>query len=204
MSAILDLPEVHARPAVVMSAILDLPDVRARLSYLSVKAYEVLAETGTLDKQTELIRGIILKKMPKSPLHRKLTKWIYDHCRDQRPVGHVVFQEAPLRLADSEPEPDAMIVRGEENDFDAVHPTSAELVVEVAVSSAALDRENASLYAEANVPEYWIVHGTERQIEVYRQPENGAYQQKRLYSVGETLPCESVPGLQVALADWFA
>ena len=97
-----------------------------------------------------------------------------------------------------------MIVRGEENDFDNAHPKSAELVVEVAVSSAALDRENASLYAEANVAEYWIVLGTERRIEVYRQPENGVYRQKRLYSVGETLDCGSVPGLQVALADWFA
>ena len=97
-----------------------------------------------------------------------------------------------------------MIVRGGVNDFDAAHPTSAELVVEVAVSSAALDRENASLYAENNVTEYWIVLGEERQIEVYRQPENGVYQRKRLYSVGGTVACESVPGLQVTPADWFA
>ena len=97
-----------------------------------------------------------------------------------------------------------MIVRGEESDYDEVHPTTAELVVEVAVSSAALDRVNASLYAEAGVPEYWIVLGEERRIEVYRQPENGVYQQKRLHAVGETLACESVPGLQAPLEDWFA
>ena len=73
-----------------------------------------------------------------------------------------------------------------------------------AVSSAALDRENASLYAEAGVAEYWIVLGGERQIEVYRQPENGVYQQKQLYSVGQTLVCENIPGLQVGLDEWFA
>ena len=76
--------------------------------------------------------------------------------------------------------------------------------MEVAVSSAALDRENASLYAEAGVLEYWIVLDEERQIEVYRQPENGVYQQKRLYAAGETLVCESVPGLRAPLEDWFA
>ena len=76
--------------------------------------------------------------------------------------------------------------------------------MEVAVSSAALDRANASLYAENGVAEYWIVLGAEQQIEAYRQPENGIYQQKRLCSAGETLACGSVPGLQVALADWFA
>ena len=83
-------------------------------------------------------------------------------------------------------------------------PPPAELIVEVAVSSVALDRENASLYAEAGVQEYWIVLGEEQQIEVYRQPENGTYQQKRLYSVGETLVCTSVPGLEATLAEWFA
>ena len=187
-----------------MSAILEIPEVRARLAPLSVEVYEALTEMGVLDKRAELIRGMIVKKMPKSPLHRKLTKWIYDHCRDQRPAGHVVFQEAPLRLADSEPEPDVMIVRGEGSDFDTAHPRHAVLVVEVAVSSVALDRENASLYAENNVAEYWIVLGEERQIEAYLRPENGVYQQKQVYSIGETVTCRGVPGLRVALAEWFA
>ena len=204
MSAILDFPDVRARPANAMSAILEIPEVRARLSPLSVEAYEARDAMGALDKHAELIRGIIVKKTPKSPLHRKLTRRIFLFLLALQRSGWAVFTEAPLRLADSEPEPDVMIVRGEDSDFDAVHPTSAELVVEVAVSSAALDRENASLYAENSVAEYWIVLGEARQIEVYRQPENGVYQQKRLYSVEETVVCESVPGLQVALADWFA
>ncbi len=187
-----------------MSAILDLPEVRARLSTLSVETYEALDEMGVLDKRAELIRGMIIQKMPKSPLHCKLIKRIFLYLLAFQRGGLVVFTEHPLRLADSMPEPDVMIVRGEESDFDSIHPTSAEFIVEVAVSSAALDRENASLYAEANVAEYWIVLGTERQIEVCRQPENGVYQQKHLYSVGETVTCESVPGLQVTLAEWFA
>ena len=187
-----------------MSAILDLPEVRARVSRLSVEAYEALAEMGALEKRTELIRGVIFKKMSKSPLHSKLIKRIFKALLALESAGFVAFTERPLRLADSEPEPDAMVVRGQESDFDAKHPTTAELVVEVAVSSPALDRENASLYAEAGVSEYWIVLATEGRIEAYRQPENGLYQQKRLYSVGEILTCESVPGLQAVLADWFA
>ena len=49
------------------------------------------------------------------------------------------------------------VVRGERRDFREEHPTTATLVVEVAVSSVAWDRENASLYAEAGVEEYWMV-----------------------------------------------
>ncbi len=212
MSAILEPPATHvakwvadaAHSDACLAALLERPELRARVSRLSVAACEALVEKGLVDERTELIRGVLLKKMPKSPLHRKLTKWIYDHCRDQRLSGRVVFQEAPLRLADSLPEPDVMIVRGNEADFNTRHPTTAELVVEIAISSVELDREKAALYAEAGVPEYWIVLGEERQLEVHRQPENGVYQQKHLHAVGETLPCGSVPGLQVALDDWFA
>ena len=187
-----------------MPQILDLPEVRARVSRLSLDAYEALDEMGALEKRAELIRGVIVNKTPKSPLHCKLIKWIYDHCRDQRPPGHIVFQERPLRLADSMPEPGIIIVRGRESDFHTQHPTTAALVIEIAVSSAALDRENASLYAEAGVAEYWIVFGIERQVEVYRRPENGVYRQTRLYLPAETLECENIPGLQVPLAEWFA
>ena len=186
-----------------MATILDLPGVRARVAPMSVELYEVLTEQGRLEKRTELIRGIIVKKMSKPPLHRKLTKLVYDDCQTKRPSDHVIFQEAPLRLMDSVPEPDVMVVRGKQSDFDARHPTKAELVIEVAMSSVELDRENAILYAEAGVPEYWIVLGNERQVEVYRQLENGVYRQRQLYSAEETLACTSVPDLQVALAEWF-
>jgi Uma2 family endonuclease len=159
---------------------------------------------GALPKQTELIRGLILRKPPKSPLQGKLIKRIYLSLLPLQRHGLVAFTGSPLRLADSEPEPDVMIVRGKESDFDRKHPTTAELVIEVAVSSAALDRENASLYAEAGVAEYWIVLGEEQQIEVYREPLDGVYRQKHLYSLGETLTCECVPALHVPLAEWFA
>jgi Uma2 family endonuclease len=104
---------------------------------------------------------------------------------------------------DSEPEPDISVTRGEKQDFTKAHPATAELVIEVAVSSGALDRENASLYAEARVKEYWIVLGRDRQIEVYRRPENGRYLEKIVVGFKDTLECTSVPGLHIRVADLF-
>ena len=187
-----------------MSAILELPEVRARVARWSVKDYEALGEQGVFGKNVELVRGIVVQKMSKSPLHFNTTQWLRDWCSARLPAGFVVRQEGPLRLADSEPEPDIAVVRGSERDFWASHPTTAALVVEVAVTSAALDRENASLYAEAGVEEYWIVLAGERAVEVYRQPAGGAYQQKRLASHEETLVCASVPGLELSLRELFA
>src|SRR5262245_40173240 len=118
-----------------------------RLSRLSVDDYHQLQDDG----RTELIRGVVLEKMGESPLHRALGKLLYDVIARLLPPGFVVYHDAPLTLADSEPEPDISVVRGPVSDFDERHPSTAELVIEVAVSSAALDRENASLYAEAVV-----------------------------------------------------
>ena len=83
------------------------------------------------------------------------------------------------------------------------HPRTAELVVEVAVSSAALDREGATMYAEAGVKEYWIVLAPERHVEVYRQPVGGIYQEKKLFRIGETIDCSTVPGVRVRVSELF-
>jgi Uma2 family endonuclease len=120
------------------------------------------------------------------------------------PEGFTARLEQPLTLADSEPEPDVSVVRGQDSDFKAAHPTTAALVVEIAVSSADLDRELASLYAEAGVDEYWIVLGHERAVEVYRLPVNGSYQEKTVLGAGAALVCSSVEGVAVSLEELFA
>lgn len=66
-----------------------------------------------------------------------------------------------------------------------------------------MDRENASLYAEAGVKEYWIVLGSERKVEVYRQPENGRYQQMKIFGADEVLSCVGLPGVTVCLSEIF-
>ena len=188
----------------VMAAILDLPEVGARVLRWSVADYERLAELGVVPRRAELIRGLIVEKMPESPLHMFLTQKICAQLRLRLREGLTVRQEGPLRLEDSMPEPDVSVVRGTMEDFRVRHPTTAELVVEAAVSSVALDRENASLYAESGVAEYWIVLGEREEVEVYRRPENGLYQERRTYRRGETVACASVEGGEVPVETWFA
>jgi Uma2 family endonuclease len=188
----------------VMSSILDLPEVRQRVSPLTVGEYHRLDEFNEHGRRTELIRGIVIGKMSKSPLHRTVASRLYKLLLARLPEGFSVWKEEPLTLKDSEPEPDISVTRGDESDFSSAHPTTAELVVEVAVSSPALDRENASLYAEAGVKEYWIVLGPERRIEVYRRPENGRYQETRVVEARDTIDSSSVPSLRLAVSDLFA
>ncbi|MCI0535343.1 MAG: Uma2 family endonuclease [Verrucomicrobiales bacterium] len=186
-----------------MSAILEIPEVRQRVSPLSVQEYHQLAEYNENGRRTELIRGIVIEKMSKSPLHRTITSRLYRSFLAQLPKGDSVWKEEPLACADSEPEPDISVTRGEERDFARAHPSTAELVVEVAVSSPALDRENASLYAEAGVKEYWIVLGADRLVEVYRRPAHGRYHEMQVFGANDAIECASLPGIRVEVSDLF-
>jgi Uma2 family endonuclease len=187
----------------VVAAILELAEVRKRVSPLSVQEYHRLNEFNENGRRTELIRGIVIEKMSKSPSHRTIVSLLYRLFLTRLPKGFTVWQEQPLTLADSEPEPDISVTRGGERDFLNAHPTTAELVIEVAMSSPALDLENASLYAEAGVKEYWIVLGHQRQVEVYRRPKNGKYGETLVAGVNDALECSSIPGMRLKLAELF-
>jgi Uma2 family endonuclease len=186
-----------------MTAILEMPDVRRRISRLSVKEYHRLGEFNENGKRTELIRGIVIEKMSKSPLHSTIALRLFKLILRVLPGEFTARLEQPVTLHDSEPEPDISLVRGSDNDFTKAHPTSASLLVEVAVSSTELDRELAFLYAEAGVDEYWIVLGFERVVEVYRRPVDGVYQDKTTVGGGEALTCQSVPGVTIQLGELF-
>src|SRR5436190_9435481 len=97
---------------VAMAAILEIPEVRQRVSPLSVEEYHRLDEFNENGKRTELIRGIIIEKMSKTPLHSSVAKRLYDLILRALPKGLVVRREDPLTLKDSEPEPDIAVVRG--------------------------------------------------------------------------------------------
>jgi Uma2 family endonuclease len=92
-----------------MPAILELPEVRQRVSTLTVDEYHRLDEFNERGRRTELIRGIVIEKMSKSPLHAAIAKRLYDFLLAKLPPGWIVRREDPLTLKDSEP--DIAVVR---------------------------------------------------------------------------------------------
>src|SRR5436190_1582489 len=99
-----------------MSAILEIPEVRQRVSRISVEEYHRLDEFNENHRRTELIRGFVIEKMSKSPLHRILASRLYKLFLDRLPPGFSVWKEEPLTFLDSEPEPAISVVRGVEAD----------------------------------------------------------------------------------------
>src|SRR2546423_12972911 len=99
-----------------MSEILEIPEVRKRLSPLSVEEYHRLGEYNENGRRTELIRGFVIEKISKSPLHRIMGSLLYDLLSKQLPRGYSIWKEEPLTFIDSEPEPDVSVVEGDEGD----------------------------------------------------------------------------------------
>lgn len=178
-----------------MNSLLEIPAIRQRVARLSVADYHRLPELPV-----ELVRGTIIDKMSKSPLHCFTAHLLARLLSNQLPAGCILLNEVPLTAGDSEPEPDLCIVRGSHTDFREAHPTTAELVVEVAISSLELDRVKAFIYAEAGVKEYWILRPLEKCVEVHRSPDSGTYTEQFTVQSPAVLESAALPGVSVDLA----
>ena len=185
-----------------MVAILENPEIRQLVGKISVQAYEQMGEDADGIRR-ELIRGVLIEKVapsaPQAFLITRLYRWVL------AVVGEAFYcrQEQPLKLSDSMPQPDLAVVDGPEGDYFDVHPSTALWVMEVAVSSTVLDREKASLYAEAGIQEYWILLAGEKAVEVHTVPESGKYARRKVYRPGEMLVSTALPALQVDLEALF-
>lgn len=169
----------------------------------TVEQYHALHTQGLIAEDVELLEGIIVEKMPKSPLHAYVLLFLLKLLQDVAAVGYHVRPEQPITCQRSEPEPDLAVVRGKPSDYLHAHPQTAELIIEIAVSSVEIDRRKAAIYAEAGVREYWIVLPETCQIEVHTTPMQTRYAVRRIFTEGQTAASEVLPAFQVELTDLF-
>ena len=155
----------------------------ANLSYvrtprLTRLEYEGLVERGVLDEEDriELLDGRLVFREPQGSRHAAACLRIRIALDRTFGRGYHVRPQFPIALDDlSEPEPDIAVVRGRIEDYLDAHPTSPVLVVEVADSSLARDRNRkGGLYARTGVADYWIANLPGNVLEVYRDPERTA------------------------------
>src|SRR5437762_12211888 len=171
---------------------------------LSVKAYHALGEMGLIPRQTELLYGQVFRKMSKSPLHSFLAMRLLRLLQALVPTGCLCRSEQPITCPDSEPEPDLAVVRGREEDFRQEHPRTAELVIEVCVTSLDYDRSKLRAYASAGVKECWFVIAPERQIEVHRRPAGDQFAEQAIHGPGGRLTSTDRKSVALDLDALFA
>ena len=174
---------------------------------MSIDQYHRLADAGLEEDfpHCELIDGVLVRKDMKSPEHEDAIAWLLewlmfniDRARFQVRVG------TALTLAESEPEPDLVVISRATPR--ARHAVTAALAIEVSCSSLRRDlNRKAALYAEAGIGEYWVFDLHARRIVVHRAPRDGTYAEvhearagDRIAGIGAGLPELGVDDLLAA------
>jgi Uma2 family endonuclease len=139
--------------------------------------YDRMIECGIFDEdcrdnRLELIDGLLVLREPKTPPYAATVRRGMDALTEAFGAGFHVRSFSPVALDDdSEPEPDLSVVRGAIDDYVHEHPARPVLIVEVALTSLAFDREfKSSLYARAGVTDYWVLNLVDEVLEVRRGP----------------------------------
>ena len=180
----------------------------ARRPYrFSVARYEQMIASGILTENdpVELIRGEIVQKMPIGDEHFACVIGLNRLFQRRLGDAATVSVQNPIRLADSEPEPDVTLLAPRDDDYASGKPRPSDifLVVEVADTTLDYDREvKLRLYAENGIGEYWIVNLADRSLEVYRQPRpDGTYREARTLRPGELVEVQALPGTTFPVGD---
>jgi Uma2 family endonuclease len=173
---------------------------------LTIEEFERAWDDGAYppDARLELIRGEVVEMSPIGDPHALCVIWLCDLLTVLRPKG-ILSPQNPLKLPElaSIPQPDTVVFRRRAN-FRSRPPRAKDVLflVEVSDTSLAYDRDTKMrLYAQAGVPESWLVDLKNQRIFVYRQPSSEEYQEVRVYYRGESISPKAFPEERFAVIE---
>lgn len=180
----------------------------------TVNEYHRLIELNFFqtDERVELIRGEIVKMAAKGTAHavcntRLMTKLVI--LINERAI--IRGQEPIILPSNSEPQPDVAIVKNRDDDYLSSHPQPQDilLVIEISDSSLNYDQDvKLSLYAEAQINNYWIFNLIDDHLETYTEPyqeHNGIfrYRNKRIFLKDELVLVPGFNDIYINLSEIF-
>lgn len=170
--------------------------------------YFKMAEAGVLplDARVELIEGELIDMPPIGPPHAATVERLADLLRPAIADRAMVRTQQPSVVGRySAPQPDISVVAKRGDYYEHAHPQPRDvlLVVEVAASTLAFDREvKAGVYARSGVPEVWIVDVAGRSVTRLHSPRDGAYAAVA-FRVGESIAIGALPDVRIDVAAIF-
>ncbi len=173
-----------------------------RIRPLTRREYDRMVDLGMFeDERIELLRGQLVTMSPQGSPHSILTGRLAQRLTRALDETFEVLSHSPFAASDdSEPEPDISVSRRRLRG--TAHPRKALLLIEVAESSLRKDRAvKSSIYAEANVPEYWIVDLKAKLVHVFTRPSAAGYKQIEVHKRGDMLVPLKLPGIALGVTD---
>lgn len=147
----------------------------------TVVDYHKMAEAGILgeDDRVELIEGEIVDMTPIGRRHLACVDRLAELLGEGLRRKVIVRVQGSIRLSElSEPQPDLALLRRRSDFYAAAEagPQDVLLIIEVADTSFLHDRDvKVPLYAQAAIPEVWLVDLNGDSIAVHRDPGPDGY-----------------------------
>jgi Uma2 family endonuclease len=174
---------------------------------ITVEVYHFMAERGAFapDERVELLDGEIREMSPIGSLHARCVNLLTEFLHRTFAGRYIVSAQNPIILDDlSEPQPDIALLERREDFYKSELPSARDvaLVFEVADSSVTFDRyRKLPKYAEAGIPEAWLVDLESEHIEVHFQPKEDTYGTVKIYRRGEAAVSETIPEFNISVDD---
>ena len=207
MSAVLTPPQ----PATQTPRLARGPAAGLRPYRWTIAEYKRLYHGGFFEGlNTILLHGEVYIMPQPSPPHETAVGLVEDWLRTLFTSGrHVRSQKSFDVGTDSDTGPDVAVVPGATRDYTTAAPTTADLVVEVFLTSLFKDTTTkAELYATAGVPDYWVLDLENRRLLVFRDPEPlpaglgaTAYRTRLSFGPTDAVAPLAAPHAAVAVAD---
>lgn len=157
--------------------------------------------------KVELIYGELRFIHPAGPVHEGeieyLTNWSYANTNRQEISIRV---QCSIDCGDHRPEPD--LVWSRRMPAKGIRPTHADVLLLIEVSDSSTDQdqdlgEKARLYAEHDIPEYWVVDVRSEQVHVHQTPSRGKYQSIQSFHKSALISPLCQPAATLSLAELF-
>jgi Uma2 family endonuclease len=159
----------------------------------SLDDYHQMIESGLLDNRSlELINGEIIQMSPEGIAHSFYCRGTAKYLRSILGDRAEISEAHPITIPNnSEPEPDIAVLRTPDSLYQSRHPQPQDIfwLIEIANSTLAKDTGiKKDLYAQAGIPEYWVMNLQTSELLVFRDLINDEYRSTTCLENGTISP----------------
>jgi len=181
--------------------------VALRTRQFNAEEFHRMADAGIFGEndRLELIDGEIVEMTPIGPFHaecvRRLTKLLVQRVGNQAEVS----VQNPIQLGpQSELYPDIALLQVREHGYRLSHPGPKDILLLIEAGDTTFDADRMvkiPRYAQAGIPEIWLIDLPGSQVHVYTEPSLNGYKNIRVLRGTDGLQATQLPLCRFAVEE---
>jgi len=178
--------------------------------FFTIEEFDRIEDAGIFppDSRFELIRGEIIEMAEPTGRHSGRVNKLNRLFTSKLGETVIVSVQNPIHIRAgklmSKPRPDIALLKPLPELFGpfTATPEDVYLLIEISDTTERYDRRvKAPVYAEAGIPEYWILNIPEGNLIVRTEPVDGAYCRTEIFKAGQTVSIKALPGITFEVRD---